>query len=106
MSDLYQNKYRIPSNRLPSWDYGENASYFITVCTKNRMCYFGDIVNKRMKLSELGEIAHLYWGGIPKHFPFVILDDFVIMPNHIHGIIIIDKPVETQDVASLPKNKF
>ena len=60
-----------------------------------------------MQLSQTGKTAHLYWREIPNHFAFVILDDFIVMPNHIHGTIIIDKPrVETQDVASLPKNKF
>lgn len=115
MSDKFQDKYRIPSSRLPNWDYGCNAMYFVTICTAHRECYFGDITDGKMKLSEIGKIAHHYWTEIPNHFPFVELGEFVIMPNHVHGVIIIDKPnggngnatvetqnfVETQDFASL-----
>ncbi len=75
---LYKNKYRIESTRLQKWDYGWNAKYFITIVTKNRENYFGEIANK-------------FWFEIPVHFPFVILDEFIVMPNHIHGIVIINK---------------
>ena len=118
--EKYKNKYRIPSTRLQNWDYGWNGAYFITICTHNREHYFGEIVNKKMELSEIGIAAEKYWYEIPQHFPFVKLGAFVVMPNHIHGIIIIDKnddnditdtdtTVETQNFASLsspPKNKF
>ncbi|MCP4552324.1 MAG: hypothetical protein GY834_09850 [Bacteroidetes bacterium] len=119
MTDKYQNKYRIPSARLQNWDYGWNAPYFVTICTQNRECYFGDIDGGKIQLSEIGEMAKKYWNEIPEHFPFVKLDAFVVMPNHVHGIIIINKPddgrddenVETQNFASLqgqtkPKNQF
>ncbi len=127
MSEKFRNKYRIESNRLRGWDYGWNAPYFITICTQNREYYFGDIKDGKMKLSEIGKMAEKYWDEIPEHFPFVKLDAFVVMPNHIHGIIIIDKiddgrdvdghndgrNVETQNFASLQlstsspsKNKF
>jgi putative transposase len=89
MPEKFKNKYRIPSARLQNWDYGWNASYFLTICTQNRQCFFGDITNAEMELSEIGEIAHKYWNEIPAHFPFVKLDAFVVMPNHVHGIIII-----------------
>ncbi len=111
---------------MRNWDYGWNAMYFVTICTKNRVCYFGEIIATQnfasqyeMKLSEIGKLAHKCWLEIPEHFPFVILDEFVIMPNHVHGIIIINKPdggdgggggVEAQNFAPLPekpsKNKF
>ncbi len=120
------NKYRIESTRLQSWDYGSNAAYFITICTKEKRCYLGDIINNVMYLSEIGKIADKYWLEIPAHFPFVKLGEYIIMPNHVHGIIIIDKvetgsgnkkdfSVETQNFASLhypdqktdkPQNKF
>lgn len=92
MTDKFQNKYRIPSARLQHWDYGSNAIYFITICTAHRECYFGNIVDGKMELSEIGEIAQQFWNEIPKHFPFITLGEFVIMPNHMHGIIIIDNP--------------
>ena len=89
---LYKNKYRIESTRLQKWDYGWNGKYFITIVTKNRVQYFGKIdANKNMHLSESGKIAEKYWYEIPNHFPFAILDEFIVMPNHIHGIIFIDK---------------
>lgn len=93
MSDKFQNKYRIPSARLQNWDYGSNAMYFVTICTAHHECYFGKIINGKMNLTEIGEIAHQYWIEIPIHFPFVKLDEFVVMPNHVHGIIVIDKPI-------------
>ena len=91
-SDLYKNKYRIASARAPWWNYGWNAPYFITICTKNREHFFGEIRDRKMHLSEIGAIAQLCWHEIPVHFPFVHLDAFVVMPNHIHGIVVIDKP--------------
>ncbi len=96
----YKNKYRIETTRLPSWDYGANAPYFVTICTKNKEMFFGKIINNIIELSQIGEIAQNYWLEIPKHFPFVELDEFLIMPNHIHGIIVINKTVETQNIAS------
>ncbi len=91
MTDKFQNKYRISSARLKNWDYGNNADYFVTICTANREHYFGEIENGKMILSEIGKIAHKFWNEIPQHFPFIELDAFIIMPNHVHGIIIIDK---------------
>ncbi len=113
--DKYKNKYRIPSARAAFWDYGWNAAYFVTICTKNHEYFFGDVINGRMKLSPIGHIANSCWYEIPNHFPFVELGAHVIMPNHVHGIVVINKPVddsnsnddsnsdivETQDFASL-----
>jgi len=104
------------STRLQNWDYGWNASYFITICTQNRAYYFGDIANTKMQLSEIGEIAQKYWLEIPNHFPFVEMGEFIVMPNHVHGIIVINKfndgrnnrknDVETPNlgVSTIPKN--
>ncbi len=92
MSDKFKNKYRIPSARLQTWDYGSNGSYFITICTKNRQHFFGEISNAEMQLNEMGKLAEQYWVEIPNHFPFIELGNFVVMPNHVHGILIIDKP--------------
>ena len=92
MPKKFRNKYRIESARLKNWDYGSNAFYFVTICTKDRVCYFGNVVNGKMVLNEIGEIARNCWMQIPEHFPFVKLGEHVVMPNHIHGIVIIDKP--------------
>ena len=90
-SAKFKNKYRILSARLQSWDYGNNGSYFITICTKNREHLFGEILNEEMHLNEIGNIADKYWKEIPIHFPFIELGNYVVMPNHVHGILIIDK---------------
>lgn len=96
MEGKFKNKYRISSTRLAHWDYGSNAPYFVTICTANREHFFGNIANGIMYVSEIGAIAQKFWMEIPVHFPFVTVDAFVVMPNHIHGIIVIDKPsVET-----------
>jgi len=82
-------KYRRHSIRLKDYDYSKPGAYFITICTKDRKCLFGEIKDNQMFLNEFGEIAKDVWLEIPNHFPNVELDEFVIMPNHIHGIIII-----------------
>ncbi|EKT3966110.1 transposase [Flavobacterium psychrophilum] len=90
MGDKFKNKYRIPSARLQSWDYSTNGPYFITICTKNRQHFFGEVINGTMNLNEIGLLAEQFWLEIPKHFTFVELGNFVIMPNHVHGILIIN----------------
>lgn len=89
----FWNKYRVETTRLQKWDYGWNGFYYITICTANRKHYFGKIVDGKMQFSEIGEMAKKYWDEIPQHFPFVKLDAFIIMPDHVHEIIVIDKPV-------------
>lgn len=91
MSDKFQNKYRIQSSRLRNWDYRSNAAYFVTICTCHWECFFGTIENDEMVLSEIGIHANQCWMDIPNHFSFVSLGEFVVMPNHVHGIIIINK---------------
>ncbi|MBD3311586.1 MAG: hypothetical protein GF349_03775 [Candidatus Magasanikbacteria bacterium] len=88
---LFRNKYRISSTRLRGWDYGKDAAYFVTICTKKNFCYFGEIENSRIKLSEIGKIVYDEWKNTTMIRPYVILDEFVVMPNHIHGIVIINK---------------
>jgi putative transposase len=102
MTEKFQNKYRIPSTRLKNWDYGKNGAYFITICTGNREHFFGKIVTvdnvNEMRLNEIGKLADNFWAEIPKHFPFVELGNYVVMPNHVHGILIIDKTNFVDDI--------
>ena len=93
----FRDRYRIESARLRGWDYASEGWYFVTVCTVNRECLLGEIIKSRMVLSSIGQIARQYWEEIPDHFPNVKMDAFIIMPNHIHGIINIDNG---RDVAS------
>ena len=105
MTNKFQNKYRISSSRLKNWDYGKNGAYFITICTGNREHYFGEIVTidyeKEMHFNEIGKLANEFWAEIPKHFPFVELGNYQIMPNHVHGILIIDKKIIVDDVINV-----
>jgi REP element-mobilizing transposase RayT len=77
---------------MNSHDYSSGGTYFITICTHMGLSYFGNITNGKMILSESGQIAYNLWYEIPEHFSFVSLDEFVVMPNHVHGIVIIQSP--------------
>jgi putative transposase len=92
------------SIRLQGYDYSQAGLYFITICTHNRECWFGEIINKEMILNEAGKMADECWLNIPKHFPNTVLHEHVVMPNHIHGIIELknkDIQVAGDDVASV-----
>jgi REP element-mobilizing transposase RayT len=82
--------------RLKNWDYATPADYFITICTKNREHYFGEIADAKMVLSNTGVIAYILWYEIKNHAKNIELGEFIVMPNHIHGIISI---VENNDDA-------
>ena len=81
------NKHHRHSVRLKRHDYSDASCYFITICTYHRLPIFGKIVNNEMQLNDYGNIAELCWLAIPKHFPHVSLSEFVVMPNHVHGIL-------------------
>jgi len=85
----FQNKYRIPSARLQTWDYGAAAYYFVTICTANREHFFGQIVNGEMQLSPIGEIVASEWEKSIEIRPDMNLqlDAYVVMPDHFHAII-------------------
>ncbi len=83
------NTHHRRSTRLKDYDYSQAGAYFVTICTQNRQCLFGEIVDREMRLNHLGHIANDQWNAIPQRFPMVELDEFVVMPNHIHGIITI-----------------
>lgn len=103
---LYQNKYRIEPARLKDWDYSTPWWYYVTINTKNHKEYFGEVLNNNMVLNVLGKIVENCWLDIPKHYPNVELDNYVVMPNHIHGIIILNESsVETCHGKSLLHGK-
>ena len=103
--DKFKNKYRISSARLAGYDYRNSGFYYVTICTKNKIHYFGEIVETlhatSLQPTIIGEIANQFWIEIPEHFLFAELDEYEIMPNHIHGIISIDKPDEKNTAMSL-----
>ncbi len=87
MGMFYRNKYRIPSIRLSGHDYSSPGWYFITVCTRGRYPWFGYIHNGIMCVNDFGSLVYRYWYDIPNHYDHVILDTFIVMPDHIHGIL-------------------
>ena len=77
-------------NRLKNYDYSEGGYYFVTVCTKDREEWFGKIESGEMFLSPSGEVARDFWVEIPLHFQHTEIDEFSVMPNHVHGILVIE----------------
>ena len=95
--------------RWRTWDYRWDGAYFITICTKNRAHFFGEIENQKMILSNVGILADVFWHEIKNHAKNVTLDAFVVMPNHIHGILILEGNMDGRDrafpVLPVPENK-
>jgi len=87
--DKAQGRHHRRSIRLPGYDYSSEGAYYVTIVTQGRECLFGEIFEGNMRLNEYGEIVQKWWNEIPIHFPTVELGMFVIMPNHVHGIIFI-----------------
>jgi REP element-mobilizing transposase RayT len=92
------------SVRLKDYDYSQFGSYFVTLCVQGKEFLFGDVKNGTVVLSPIGKIAQEHWMEIPNHFSNVTLDEFIIMPNHLHGIICI-QPVGAQNFVPL-RNQF
>ena len=84
-----RKQYHRRSIRLPGYDYTQPGAYYITICTYQKQCWFGDVVNGIMHCNQLGHIAHSFWLALPCRFPHIQLEAFVIMPNHLHGILMI-----------------
>ncbi len=98
----YNNKFRIESTRLQEWDYRNAGVYYITICTQNREYYFGEIFNDKIQLSSVGIIANILWYETINHFNNVALDEFVVMPNHIHGILILNN--DKNDIGGIDED--
>jgi len=80
------------SIRLKGYDYSQAGAYFVTICTQDRACLFGKVVNGEMRLNDAGRMVLAEWNMLPERFPHVVLDAFVVMPNHVHGIVVITNP--------------
>jgi len=87
------------SIRLKNYDHTQPGAYFVTICTLNRIHLFGEIIDGEMWLNPAGEMGKTIWHEIPLQYPYVEIDAFVIMPNHIHGIISI---IENHSVGAVP----
>ena len=83
-------KYHRKSIRLTGYDYTQNGAYFITICTYKKQCWFGNIVDGKMQSNYLGKIVLNFWQALPNRFFNLKIDTFIIMPNHLHGILILE----------------
>lgn len=83
------DKHHRRSIRLKGFDYSQEGAYFVTVVTQDRACVFGEIVDGKMELNEPGRMVQTVWDELPNHYPGVEADAFVVMPNHVHGIIMV-----------------
>jgi len=82
-------KHHRRSIRLSGYDYSQAGAYFVTICTQNRQCLFGEIVDGEMRLNDAGQMVQSVWAELTQHYAGVDIDGFVVMPNHIHGIVIL-----------------
>jgi REP element-mobilizing transposase RayT len=94
------------SIRLKGYDYSQPGEYFITICTHDKKCVFGKVIEEKIILSPIGEIAKKCWEEIPEHYPKVELDEYIIMPNHIHGIIIMSEGRDLINQILTTENNF
>ncbi|NJL77405.1 MAG: transposase [Saprospiraceae bacterium] len=95
----FQNKYRIESARLQGWDYRSAGAYFITICTHHRVHHFGECKDGRMKLSTMGLIVQGCWYEIPRLNHQVRLGEFIVMPNHVHGILMLEEMDDGHEIG-------
>ena len=95
------DKHHRRSIRLKNYDYTTKGAYFVTICTHEKECILGEIINGDMIINKIGNIVVRHWIDIPKHFSNFIIDEFVVMPNHVHGIIVIQKDKKGHSSLSL-----
>ena len=92
------------SIRLKGYDYSQAGLYFITICVQDHVCLFGDIVNDEMVLNTEGIIVEECWMAIPEHFPNVVLHEHVVMQNHVHGIVELQRDNGAENILPLREN--
>lgn len=99
-----EQKRRRRSIRLPCYDYCREGVYFVTICSHQRECILGETKEGTLKLNDIGHVVKDCWEEIPKHFPNMELDQYVIMPNHIHGLIVIERQLPGRKRSSPDRN--
>ncbi len=92
------------SPRLVEYDYANTGYYFVTVCVQDKLCRFGEIANDVMQLNSIGKMIESEWLALPQRFEHVGLDSFVVMPNHIHGVIYLEKGIALSRVIQAFKS--
>jgi len=98
-------KWNRRSIRLTGYDYSEAGAYFVTACTQGRECLFGEVIEGEMKLNDTGRMIQTVWDELPGYYPGVDTDEFILMPNHIHGIIILTPNVGAGPRACLENDQ-
>ena len=93
---MHTNRPNRQSTRLRGYDYSQNGAYFITICSYRRECLFGEIIAGQMRLNEAGQVVADCWQQIPQHHPHDTIDQFIVMPNHLHGILLFDDRTEQE----------
>jgi REP element-mobilizing transposase RayT len=91
------DKHHRRSIRIKGYDYSRAGAYFVTICTHGRECLFGEIMDGEMRLNDAGQAAQAEWVRLPERFQSIELDEFVIMPNHLHGIILVEAGLAPPD---------
>lgn len=86
----FKNEFRVETARLKDWDYSIPWWYYVTINTRDHVSQFGEIRKGKMILNQLGKVVELCWTEIPNHYPSIELDEYVVMPNHLHGIVILN----------------
>lgn len=107
--DMTNSNHNRRSIRLPGYDYSQAGAYYVTICVQDRLCLFGDVMNGEVMLNDIGLYVDRCWLEIPKHFPNVVLHEYIIMPNHVHGIIEIvgannDLPLDKEKITERAKD--
>jgi putative transposase len=92
--------------RLSDFDYGQTAAYFVTICTQEGRMLFGEVVVDEVRLSLLGQLVHQAWLAIPQHYSMVTVDEYVVMPNHLHGILFLLRENTTDMASHVPTRRF
>ena len=90
------------SIRLQGYDYSQAGAYYFTVCTRDRKCLFGEVVDSQIHVNRTGQTIQTVWDNLPQFYEGIELDAFVIMPNHVHGVILIGEPVGAIHESPLP----
>jgi putative transposase len=98
------DKHHRRSIRLRGYDYTQAGAYFVTICTRNRECLFGDVVNGEMRLNDAGQIVKQIWAALPQRFSSITVDESIVMPNHFHGIIVVHNIIVVGAGLALPSS--
>ena len=93
------------SNRINNYDYTSNGYYYVTICTDNHREWLGNIINNQMIINEYGRICQQCWIGLPNHYDNAAVDTYIIMPNHLHGILVIDDFNKREGCKPSPTDK-